>query len=92
MRVQISIVGLLALCLLIPVVGSATTLPTGFAETQIVSGIASPTAMDFSPDGRLFVCEQGEPSSHQEWFAAGNTISHCERKFFRGTRTTRRHI
>lgn len=35
------------------------TLPSGFAETQIVSGLPSPTAMAFAPDGRLFVCEQG---------------------------------
>jgi len=36
----------------------AATLPTGFVETQI-SGLSSPTAMDFAPDGRLFVCLQG---------------------------------
>jgi glucose/arabinose dehydrogenase len=33
-------------------------LPTGFAETLVVSGLASPSAMAFAPDGRLFVCEQ----------------------------------
>ena len=38
---------------------AAATLPTGFAETRIVNGLASPTAMAFAPDGRLFVCEQG---------------------------------
>jgi glucose/arabinose dehydrogenase len=37
---------------------NAATLPTGFVETQI-SGLSSPTAMDFAPDGRLFVCLQG---------------------------------
>lgn len=37
----------------------AATLPTGFAETLLVSGLSSPTAMAFAPDGRLFVCEQG---------------------------------
>ena len=37
---------------------SGATLPTGFAETQI-SGLTSPTAMEFAPDGRLFVCLQG---------------------------------
>jgi glucose/arabinose dehydrogenase len=36
----------------------AATLPTGFVETQI-GGLSSPTAMDFAPDGRLFVCLQG---------------------------------
>jgi glucose/arabinose dehydrogenase len=38
---------------------AAATLPSGFAETQIATGLASPTAMAFSPDGRLFVAEQG---------------------------------
>jgi glucose/arabinose dehydrogenase len=38
---------------------SAATLRTGFAETQIASGLLSPTAMAFAPDGRLFVCQQG---------------------------------
>ena len=36
----------------------AATLPTGFTETTI-TGIASPTAMEIAPDGRIFVCEQG---------------------------------
>ena len=35
-----------------------TALPSGFIETQVASGIANPTAMQFAPDGRLFVCEQ----------------------------------
>jgi glucose/arabinose dehydrogenase len=38
--------------------GKATTLPAGFAETQIATGITDPTAMAFAPDGRLFVCQQ----------------------------------
>ena len=37
----------------------AATLPDGFAETQIASGLSNPTAMAFAPDGRLFVCLQG---------------------------------
>jgi glucose/arabinose dehydrogenase len=28
-------------------------------ETRIATGISTPTAMSFAPDGRLFVCEQG---------------------------------
>jgi glucose/arabinose dehydrogenase len=36
-----------------------TTLPTGFAETIVSSGLSSPTAMAQAPDGRIFVCEQG---------------------------------
>jgi glucose/arabinose dehydrogenase len=34
------------------------TLPTGFSETRIATGLASPTAMAFAPDGRLFVAQQ----------------------------------
>ena len=37
----------------------AATLPTGFTEALVASGLNSPTAMEFAPDGRLFVCEQG---------------------------------
>ncbi|HLA77302.1 MAG TPA: PQQ-dependent sugar dehydrogenase [Vicinamibacteria bacterium] len=37
---------------------TAANLPPGFVETQIATGISSPTAMDFAPDGRLFVCQQ----------------------------------
>jgi glucose/arabinose dehydrogenase len=38
---------------------AAATLPSGFTETPVATGLASPTAMQFAPDGRLFVCEQG---------------------------------
>jgi glucose/arabinose dehydrogenase len=38
---------------------SAATLPTGFTETQIASGLASPTAMAIAPDGRIFITLQG---------------------------------
>ena len=37
----------------------AATLPAGFVETQIATGLASPTAMELAPDGRIFVAEQG---------------------------------
>jgi glucose/arabinose dehydrogenase len=37
----------------------AATVPTGFSDTTLASGLSSPTAMQFAPDGRLFVCEQG---------------------------------
>ncbi len=38
---------------------AAATLPPGFTETQVVTGLSSPTAMAFAPDGRLFICQQG---------------------------------
>jgi glucose/arabinose dehydrogenase len=47
-----------AICIAVSVTTEAATLPSGFTETQI-GGLSSPTAMDFAPDGRLFVCLQG---------------------------------
>ena len=38
---------------------AAATLPPGFTEAQVASGLASPTAMAIAADGRVFVCEQG---------------------------------
>jgi glucose/arabinose dehydrogenase len=37
---------------------SAATLPSGFVETTVASGIVSPTAMAIAPNGRIFVCSQ----------------------------------
>jgi glucose/arabinose dehydrogenase len=37
---------------------SAATLPSGFVETTVATGIASPTAMAIAPNGRIFVCSQ----------------------------------
>ncbi|MBM3458006.1 MAG: hypothetical protein FJX77_05690 [Armatimonadetes bacterium] len=37
----------------------AATVIRGFAETRIANGLSQPTSMQFAPDGRLFVCEQG---------------------------------
>lgn len=36
----------------------AATLPAGFAESLVASGISKGTAMAFAPDGRLFICQQ----------------------------------
>lgn len=38
---------------------TAQTLPTGFTEVLVASGISNPTTMAFAPDGRIFVCQQG---------------------------------
>jgi glucose/arabinose dehydrogenase len=51
--------GALAAVLAAPMGATAATLPPGFTETQVVSGLSSPTAMAFAPDGRLFICQQG---------------------------------
>jgi glucose/arabinose dehydrogenase len=37
----------------------AATLPAGFSESIIASGITAPTAFAMAPDGRIFVCQQG---------------------------------
>lgn len=34
------------------------TLPNGFTESVVASGLSNATAIDFSPDGKLFVAEQ----------------------------------
>jgi glucose/arabinose dehydrogenase len=36
-----------------------STVPPGFAESLLASGLTAPTSMTFAPDGRLFVTEQG---------------------------------
>src|SRR5262245_45359181 len=36
----------------------AATLPPGFTESLVATGLVNPTAMDFAPDGRLFVCQK----------------------------------
>jgi glucose/arabinose dehydrogenase len=37
----------------------AQTFPEGFTTVQIATGIIKPSAMTFTPDGRIFVTEQG---------------------------------
>ena len=44
---------LLNLPALIP--ASASTLPAGFRDTVVLSGLTNPTVVQFSPDGRIFV-------------------------------------
>src|ERR1051326_3271683 len=36
----------------------AATVPSGFTDSVLASGMAGPTAMEFAPDGRLFVCQK----------------------------------
>jgi glucose/arabinose dehydrogenase len=36
----------------------ASALPTGFQETTVFNNLFAPTALQFSPDGRVFVAEQ----------------------------------
>jgi glucose/arabinose dehydrogenase len=47
-----------ALGLLSLACAEAATLPSGFTETRVAGGLASPTAMAVAPDGRVFVTEK----------------------------------
>jgi glucose/arabinose dehydrogenase len=38
---------------------ATASVPAGFHQTTITSGLTAPTAMTFAPDGRMFVAEQG---------------------------------
>jgi glucose/arabinose dehydrogenase len=57
MKRSISLGG--AFLLLIAGTAHAAGLPLNFTEALVATGISSPTAMSFAPDGRLFVCQQG---------------------------------
>ena len=35
----------------------AASLPSGFTETRVVTGLPEVTSMEFSPDGRIFITE-----------------------------------
>jgi glucose/arabinose dehydrogenase len=50
---------LLTVWMLAASAAAAATLPTGFTETQVASGLSSPTALAIAPDGRVFVAQQG---------------------------------
>ena len=55
MRLPISIAVVVTLLFSQVTPAGATTLPSGFIETEIVSALPSPTTMAFAPDGRLFI-------------------------------------
>jgi glucose/arabinose dehydrogenase len=40
-------------------VAPAATVPAGFTDAVVASGLNNPTAMALAPDGRIFVCQQG---------------------------------
>ena len=46
-------------CLLWTSSAGAATLPAGFSETRVATGLVSPTAMAVAPDGRIFVAQKG---------------------------------
>ncbi|HXU80239.1 MAG TPA: PQQ-dependent sugar dehydrogenase, partial [Polyangia bacterium] len=40
-------------------VSAAASVPSGFTDVQLASGLNNPTLMEIAPDGRIFVSEQG---------------------------------
>jgi glucose/arabinose dehydrogenase len=57
-RIFLSILTLLATTTIAPL-ANAATVPTGFTDAVVASGLNNPTAMALAPDGRIFVCQQG---------------------------------
>ena len=53
------VLALVAATLVFGLTASAATLPSGFQETVVLSGLTEPTAVRFAPDGRVFVIEKG---------------------------------
>src|SRR3954464_11160664 len=49
----------LSFCVVVSSRANAATLPAGFPERRVATGLASPTAMAIAPDGRVFVAEKG---------------------------------
>jgi uncharacterized repeat protein (TIGR01451 family) len=49
---------LLVMALMLPITAFAATLPGGFQESVVFSGLTQPTAVRFAPDGRVFVAEK----------------------------------
>jgi Glucose / Sorbosone dehydrogenase len=52
------VLGLVVPNLAIPAPAHAATLPAGFSDSAVLSGLTNPTVVRFSPDGRVFVAEK----------------------------------
>ena len=57
-RIFLSILTLIATTTFTPLVNAAT-VPAGFTDAVVASGLNNPTAFALAPDGRIFVCQQG---------------------------------
>jgi uncharacterized repeat protein (TIGR01451 family) len=58
-RVAFAVAGAVLAMVVFCATASATTLLPGFQESVAFSGLTEPTAVEFSPDGRVFVAEKG---------------------------------
>jgi glucose/arabinose dehydrogenase len=56
-RTVLTLLGLL-ICAMATSRASAQTLPSGFQDVTVFSGLTEPTAVSFAPDGRVFVAEK----------------------------------
>ncbi|MFK3984940.1 PQQ-dependent sugar dehydrogenase [Micromonospora sp. NPDC050397] len=59
---RVTMAGILLGSVLAPLratVAEAVTLPSGFQEQIVYSGLSQPTNIEFAPDGRVFVAEKG---------------------------------
>lgn len=52
-------IAVVSLTILRPPTPAAATVPADFDKTEVVSGLDTPTAFRFAPDGRIFIAEQG---------------------------------
>jgi glucose/arabinose dehydrogenase len=57
-RIFLCVLSLVATTTFAPLVNAAT-VPTGFTDAVVASGLSNPSAMALAPDGRIFVCQQG---------------------------------
>jgi glucose/arabinose dehydrogenase len=57
-RIFLSILTLIATTTFSPL-ANAATVPAGFTDAVVASGLNNPTAFALAPDGRIFVCQQG---------------------------------
>ena len=55
---QVRVILMTLILLISAVVASAATVPAGFTDSLVASGLNTPTAMALAPDGRIFVCQQ----------------------------------
>jgi glucose/arabinose dehydrogenase/PKD repeat protein len=53
-----ALAGSLLIALTAPVAAPAATYPPGFEEETVVEGLTRPAAVDWAPDGRMFVAEK----------------------------------
>ena len=73
--------------------GHLSRLPSGFTESLVADGLTNPTAMEFAPDGRLFVCRAGRAAARDQGRrAAAGAVRDAERRLERRARPARGRV